>query len=202
MKNGEKDQVYKSYNKIADWYTQHRSQELFEQPYLDLIINNLNTEAEVLDLGCGTGEPIARYFSGKGFKVTGVDGSQKLIDIARSKLPDIKFLIADMRTINLNLKYDAIIAWNSYFHLPKNDQRRMFDIFENHVKPGGMLIFTSGPDEGEVWSDNGGIDLYHASLSSGEYRRLAKEHSFKVIKHAIEDKECGSATIWIMQYRG
>lgn len=69
-----------------------------------------------------------------------------------------------------------------------------------HIKPGGILMFTSGPDAGEVWGDNGGENLYHASLSTAEYRTLLAKHQFEVITHAIEDKDCGEATIWVARY--
>ena len=54
MKNN-KDDVYKSYDKIASWMDEHRSMVLFEKPYLDRIIAYLKPDATVLDLGCGTG---------------------------------------------------------------------------------------------------------------------------------------------------
>jgi hypothetical protein len=50
-----------------------------------------------------------------------------------------------------------------------------------------------------VWSDNGGENLYHASLSTNEYKELLEANNFKVLIHTIEDPECGDATIWIAQ---
>lgn len=75
----------------------------------------------------------------------------------------------------------------------------MFKIFEAHIKPGGILAFTSGEEDGEVWSDNGGQELYHASLSTKEYNQLLEDASFKVLTHKVRDPECGEATIWVAQ---
>jgi hypothetical protein len=75
----------------------------------------------------------------------------------------------------------------------------MFKVFESHTKPGGILAFTSGVEEGEVWGDNGGEQLYHASLSTHEYQDLLTASSFDVLIHNIEDPNCGDATIWICQ---
>ena len=61
------------------------------------------------------------------------------------------------------------------------------------------MLFTSGPDEGENWSDNGGYLLYHASLSPEEYKALLENNSFKIIAHNVQDPECGGATIWVAQ---
>jgi hypothetical protein len=62
-----------------------------------------------------------------------------------------------------------------------------------------LLIFTSGEEYGEVWSDNGGCDLYHASLSTEEYAKILQSCNFKILTHKVRDPECGEATIWVVQ---
>jgi trans-aconitate methyltransferase len=195
MTSNNKDNVYKSYDKMFNWFDEHRSRDLFEQPYLDLAISYLKPKAKILDLGCGMGEPIGKYFIDKGYQLTGIDGSSKLIDLAKNRFPKGQFMVGDMREINLSEKFDLVIAWNSFFHLSKDDQRLMFKIFEEHLNSGGILMFTSGPSEGEVWSDNGGEMLYHASLSPEEYKKLLTEHHFELIKNALDDE--GGAYIWV-----
>ena len=190
-----KDKVYQSYDKISTWFDEARSRDLFEKPYLDLAISYLKPNAKILDLGCGMGEPIGKYFIDKGYQLTGVDGSSKLIDLAKARFPKAKFMVGDMREINLSEKFDLVLAWHSFFHLSKDDQRLMFKIFEEHLNLGGILMFTSGPSEGEVWSDNGGEMLYHASLSPEEYKKLLAEHHFELIKNTLDDE--GGAYIWI-----
>lgn len=196
-----KRNVYKSYEKIADWFDEHRSRELFEKPYLDMAISYLKSGAKILDLGCGMGEPIAKYFADKGYRLTGIDGSHKMIAMAKARVPNATFLVGDMRECALQEKFDCIIAWHSFFHLSQEDQRAMFAIFEKHMNPGGILMFTSGPEAGEVWGDNGGENLYHASLSTSEYNELLKTHHFEALKHVVEDKDCGDATIWVARYQ-
>ena len=195
MTSNNKDNVYKLYDKMFNWYDEHRSRDLFEKPYLDLAISYLKPEAKILDLGCGMGEPIGKYFIDKGYQLTGIDGSSKLIDLAKNRFPQAEFMVGDMRKVSLKEKFDLVIAWNSFFHLSKDDQRLMFKIFEEHLNSGGILMFTSGPSEGEVWSDNGGEMLYHASLSPEEYKKLLTEHHFELIKNALDDE--GGACVWV-----
>ncbi len=196
MANSRND-VYKIYNKIADWIDVNRSRTLFEKPYLDRAISYLEPNSTILDLGCGTGEPIGQYFVDAGFQVTGIDGSHKMLEIAKSHCPRIRFILNDMRTINLKEKFNCIIAWHSFFHLSQDDQRAMFKTFKSNLKPGGVLLFTSGPEAGEVWSDNGGENLYHASLSPDEYKDLLKQYGFALIEYKSSDPECGDATVWL-----
>lgn len=190
-------QVYKQYEKIVDWFDAHRYKGLMEKPYLDLMIKSIPKGASILDLGCGAGEPIAQFFIEKGYQVTGVDGSAKMIEVCKKRFPSERWIIGDMRTFHLDKCFDVVLAWHSLFHLPHDDQRAMFAIFAAHLKADGILAFTSGTEHGEIWSDNGGQNLYHASLSIEEYQALLKQYHFSVITHKIEDPECGGATIWI-----
>lgn len=83
------------------------------------------------------GEPIGKYFIDQGFDLTGIDGSAELINLARIRFPEAQFITQDMRTIDLEEKFDLIIAWNSFFHLSREDQRSMFKIFEDHLNSSG-----------------------------------------------------------------
>jgi cyclopropane fatty-acyl-phospholipid synthase-like methyltransferase len=199
MTNRNKDKIYESYNQMYHWFDEHRSRDLFEKPYLDLAITYLEADATILDIGCGMGEPIGKYFIDKGFELTGIDGSSKLIELAKNRFPKAKFIIQDMREINLNEKFDIVIAWHSFFHLTQDDQKSMFKVFKEHIKLGGVLMFTSGSSQGEIWSDNGGEMLYHSSYSPKEYEMLLQENGFKIIKYALDDENCGGASVWMAQ---
>lgn len=193
--------VARVYDNIAAWFDEHRTRALIEQPYLDYMVQALKPQASILDLGCGTGEPILRFLAERRFEVTGVDASTAMIAIARTRFPGTRLLVGDMRTLALERKFDALIAWHSLFHLPHDDQRAMFAAFAQWLHSGGILMFTSGSAYGETWSENGGEALYHASLDADEYRRLLAQHGFAVLRHAQDDASCGGATVWIAQYR-
>lgn len=193
--------VQQTYEKIANWMDKNKSRTLFEKPWLDKVINCLKPQAKILDLGCGTGVPIGKYFKENNFGVTGVDSSSEMLKLARKHDPSGRFINSDMREISLNEKFDAIIAWHSFFHLSQDEQRKMFIIFARHLNDNGILIFTSGEEDGEVWGENGGQMLYHASLSQGEYKSLLKKHGFHLLEYKIMDPECGDASIWLAEYK-
>lgn len=195
------DDVARAYDTIAAWFDANRTRALIEQPYLDCLTQALQPQAAILDLGCGTGEPILRFLAGRGFELTGVDASAAMLSIARKRFPGTRFLLCDMRELAPGREFDAVIAWHSLFHLPHADQRAMFTSFAHWLHPGGILVFTSGSAYGETWSENGGEALYHASLDADEYRSLLTQHGFAVLRHAADDAACGGATVWIAQYR-
>ncbi len=199
MTKRKSERVYEAYDEIVDWFDDARTKTLMESEYLHLIVNSVPVGASILDLGCGTGEPIAKFFIDQGFKVTGVDGSKRMIELCEKRFPQQRWIVSDMREIFLNEQFDVILAWHSFFHLDQDSQREMFKAFASHIKPNGILAFTSGEEEGEVWGDNGGKEIYHASLSTDEYEALLKTASFKVLIHRERDPACGEATIWVAQ---
>ncbi|HAT9115196.1 TPA: methyltransferase domain-containing protein, partial [Legionella pneumophila subsp. pneumophila] len=48
-----------------------------EQSYLELLQNKLPSKGKILDVGCGTGEPMAQFLIKQGYEVTGIDASHK-----------------------------------------------------------------------------------------------------------------------------
>jgi cyclopropane fatty-acyl-phospholipid synthase-like methyltransferase len=200
MEKGERKDVFKVYDRIAHWFSENRNVDLIEKSYLDKLIKLLPSQGTVLDLGCGTGKPILEYLLSKNMKVTGVDASCEMLEIAKSNFPQVEFILQDMRVLKISKRFDAIIAWHSFFHLPAADQPAMFKLFEEHLNCNGILLFTSGPEKGEAWGMNGGENLFHASLDQKEYKGLLSKNNFKVLNSVVKDPDCGYATIWMAQY--
>lgn len=195
----EKKNVFETYNLIADWFSENRDQGVMEKVYLDNVIDIIGKGANVLDLGCGTGMPIMNYLLIQGIRVMGVDASYRMLEIAKGNFPSTNFLQADMRQLSLSQKFDAIIAWHSFFHLPLEDQPSMFQIFKSHLNDHGVLLFTSGKEYGEVWGMNGGANLFHGSLDTRQYRLLLESNGFRILQYKEDDPECGNATVWMAQ---
>ena len=101
---------------------------------------------EVLDLCCGQGRisiPLAR----NGIRVTGLDFSNDLLSIARSKASNsgvqIKTIEADMRDIPFDNKFDAVInifTALGYFESDAEDQK-VLNAVAKSLKQGGLALF-------------------------------------------------------------
>lgn len=189
------------YRRHAHIWAQRRGDRLVEAEWLDRFKELLPPRPNVLDLGCGSGKPIARYLIEKGCEVTGVDSAPEMVALCRECFPQSDWRVADMRELSLERRFDGIIAWDSFFHLVFDDQRRMFPIFRAHAAPGAALMFTSGPAHGEAFGEFAGELLYHASLARDEYEALLRANGFEVVAHTVEDPTCGRHTIWLAQRR-
>ncbi len=193
------DSIVPLYERHAQAYDRLRGRGLIEKVWLDRFVKLLPPKASVLDIGCGSGEPIARYLVENGCEVTGADSSASLIGLCRSRLPGHHWLVADMRHLTLQRAFDGLLAWDSFFHLGADDQRAMFKVFDTHAGPAAALMFTSGPEHGVAIGTFEGEPLYHASLDPQEYRSLLDGIGFRVVSHVADDPDCGGHTIWLAQ---
>lgn len=193
-------------DRIADHYARHaaafdavRQTRFLEQPWIDRFLRDVAPASSILDLGCGAGLPVARHMIERGYRVTGVDASAPLIAIAQARFPQHRWQVGDMRTVTVDDSFAGIIAWDSLFHLRRDDQRAMIARLPAWLKPGGMLLFNSGPDEGEAIGSQFGEPLYHASLSPDDYRAGLEQGGMRVVAHRMEDDSAGGRTVWLAQ---
>lgn len=193
------DRIVDLYERKAhDWAADRRRQtQLFEKGWLDRFLDLASKGRSLLDIGCGFGRPIAAYLIAQGFAVTGIDSSPTMISMCKADFPNQDWRVADMRTLDLGRRFGGILAWDSFFHLSFDDQRRTFPVFAAHAEPGAPLMFTSGPEHGEAIGVLHGEPLYHASLAGEEYRALLAANGFAVVDSRMNDPACGGRCVWL-----
>jgi len=114
----------------------------------------------ILELGCGSGRtliPLAR----DGWRVTGVDASQKMLDrcqarLARAGATDVRLVRADFRELALGRRFPLVICpFNAFMHLySRDDVERFLAVVHAHLAPGGLFAFdVLNPDLGWLSRD-------------------------------------------------
>jgi len=192
--------------RTADIYQRHaarfdaeRAKILFERAWLDRFLEHLPPSGAVLDLGCGAGEPIARYLIDRGCDLTGIDIAPAMIDLARARFPQADWRVADMRDLALGRVFDGVIGWHSFFHLTGDEQRACLARLADHLAPGGALMLTVGHAAGETTGCVAGEPVYHASLSPEDYEEILTRLGLRLINFVAEDPDCDFATILLAQ---
>lgn len=187
------------YERMGPRFDAERHKHLVERAWLLRFEALLPEPAEILDAGCGAGEPIARYFIENGHRLTGVDYSSSMIQLVRKRFPEQDWRLADMRALELNRQFDGIISWHASFHLRPDEQRNALVRFADHLKRGGALMLTTGTVEGEVFGHVGGEMVYHSSLSPEEYRRILTDQGLSIVEFVFEDPDCDMASVLLAQ---
>ncbi len=118
------------------------------------IIQLLDIElgSHILDLCCGVGRH-SLELARRGYRVTGVDRTNKYLDIARQKAADdnlnLEFLEGDMRTFSRLDTFDAAINLFTsfgFFEDPEEDKQVVMNVY-NSLKPGGVFLMDMGGKE-------------------------------------------------------
>jgi cyclopropane fatty-acyl-phospholipid synthase-like methyltransferase len=138
------DFIRKQYNKIADEYLKHRN--LFKSDkYLEILINLLPTGATILDIGCGAGIPVDKYLLEKGFRVIGIDISDRQIELATKNVPTGIFERKDMLELkDKEYSVDAVISFYAIFHTPRKKHLDLFKKIKTFLPKGGIILVTMG----------------------------------------------------------
>ena len=184
------------------WSTLRPRSITVEKNWLNAVMATLAPGDSILDMGCGNGTPVAARLIEYGLQVTGIDASPEMISCCRLTFPEHQWQVADMRTLKLGRRFNALIAWDSFFHLTRNAQRQMFPRFAEHAAAGAHLLFNTGPQNGEAIGSFADQDLYHASLAPDEYRYLLKQSGFEEVRHVAEDPLSGGRTVWLVRKHG
>lgn len=183
------------YERHAADYDATRSRALFEARWLARFTAQLPAEGHILDLGCGAGAPIAQWFMSEGFAVTGLDFAEAMLDLARARWPQGDWRQGEMRHFDLGRSFDGIVAWNSLFHLPPDDQRSCLACCAAHLAPGGTLLATVGPRAEETTGSVAGRVVYHASLSPAGYALALEEIGLRMTGFIAEDDATQSHSV-------
>lgn len=97
----------------------------------------------VIDLGCGNGTLTEKLHS-LGYKVTGIDASDAMLESARRDHPDLRFQQGDASSFHPEEPADAIFS-NAVFHwIDAQKQQKMLVNIAKNLRPGGELVFEFG----------------------------------------------------------
>lgn len=121
-----------------------------ECDYIEEIFNlfSSNKIRHILDLGCGTGGHVFPLIQ-RGYKVSGVDSSERMLAAARKKAEEnnvqVEFVLGDIRSLELDQQYDAIIAMFAVmsYQTTNDDLLATFKTAHQHLHKDGLLIFDS-----------------------------------------------------------
>lgn len=169
------------YDRIAFWWDDQQGQSTAGVDFVRAAIRLSANRGAALDVGCGSGGRVIEALSDAGFQVTGLDVSEAMIENARKRHPRSRFILGDVCEWQPQREYDAIIAWDSIFHVPYTAQGRVVEKLCDALAEGGVILFTAGGVDGEVTGPMHGQDFYYSSLAEEEYLRIMKGRGCKCV---------------------
>ena len=196
------DHLAEIYDDFADNYVANR--DTFDlTKILDRFTSELPNEGDLCDLGCGAGVPVSKHFADRGWQVTGVDFSPKMLQLARTQVPTMIPIQADIRDVAFRAQsFDAVTAVYSLFHTPWTDHEKIFTNIRTWLRPAGSFLFTyatkeyTGQDEFNGLKDFMGRTLFYSHTTPPKLKDQLTRAGFK-IQHMTPETIAGETFLWI-----
>ncbi|HKC44472.1 MAG TPA: class I SAM-dependent methyltransferase [Burkholderiales bacterium] len=175
------------YDLIAEKWSRGRKLLRRERPYVDRFIALASPGGHILDVGCGSGSPIARHLLDRGYRVTGVDGSLEMLRLARTNCPEAELIHKEMTEFDPPDRYEGIVAWDSLFHVPRVHHGPLFQSFHRWLAPGAPLLVSVGGSETEFTDQMFGVDFFYSAHAPDATVALLREAGFEILVAEIDD---------------
>lgn len=149
--------------------------------------------ASVLDLACGSGEPLGRTLIETGLSVYAVDASPTLAAEFRRRFPGVPVACEPAEESAFHHRtFAGVLSWGLLFLLEGESQRALIARVAACLEPGGSFLFTA-PSQTCIWTDmltgrtsrSLGADAYRAALREAGLDLIA-EHDDEVGNHYYE----------------
>ncbi len=141
------------FGEYADWYDLFYADKDYraEARFVDGLIRERGIVGdELLEIGCGTGAHAVAFVE-QGWRVTGVDLSEEMLERARQRFDILgagsrekaAFHQGDARNFELGQRFDVVV---SLFHVisyqaGQDDVRLALETVRRHLRPGGIFVF-------------------------------------------------------------
>jgi SAM-dependent methyltransferase len=196
-----KGMVRRGYDALSERYDEaYRSEGKYRSLISDLR-DRLPAASAVLDLGCGSGLPVARDLSAAGHHVTGVDFSPVQIGRARLHVPAGEFICADVTAVEFSAaSFDAVVSFFALIHIPLAEQPPLLARAAAWLRPGGLLVATTGHSAWtgteENWLD-GAAAMWWSHADAATYRDWMIAAGLRVEREQfIPEGDDGHALFW------
>lgn len=196
-----KDLVRRGYDVLSARYDEATGAETKYEGWISEILEALDAGGRVLDLGCGSGVPVARSLVSAGHQVLGVDISEVQVRRAREFVPQGEFLQADATTLDLpGESFDAVISFYALIHIPLDEQLPLLERIAGWLRPGGLFAGTAGhrawTGAEENWLE-GHTPMWWSHADAATYRAWLEQSGLVVERQEfVPEGESGHALFW------
>jgi SAM-dependent methyltransferase len=197
----DKETVRRGYDEVAETYAADREEDGREREILARFIGELPDSARVLDAGCGGGTPVLADLS-ESVTAVGTDISRTQLDLAADAVPDAALAQGDMAALPFrDGAFDAVTAFHSLIHVPRDQHRSVVDEFGRALADGGRVLLSEGIDEwrgtNPDWPD-GGVEMEWHIAGADATRDHLRDVGFTVEaeRNAADSLDDGNGARW------
>ncbi len=199
MNKSIKENIKSVYNKYATDFDQKiASLGIYNESY-DFFLNKINDGEAILDLACGPGN-VSHYLKihKPDLKITGVDISEEMIELAKKRIPDGTFIVKDICEVEFGTKFDHIICAFGIPYLDLKETAKLFKIINKSLHDNGFFYvsYIEGLKKGfskQSFTDED--ELFIFSHPETDILKIVDQQALSVIKRFSIDYHEKDGTI-------
>ncbi|MCQ2529930.1 MAG: class I SAM-dependent methyltransferase [Lachnospiraceae bacterium] len=146
-----------------------------------------NEGKSILDVACGTGV-MMEFYKERGYQdVTGIDISDKMIEKAKEKFPEVTFICGDVEQVNFERKFDHIVVYNAFPHFPSGVD--LIERLSELLNEGGTLTVAHGMSKKQIDNHHKGVAARVSTglISAGVLAKIFKYFKLDVTSEISND---------------
>ena len=164
--------------------------------YVSLLLDALAPRARVLDLGCGSGVPLASSLAAAGHAVVAVDVSRVQLELTAANVPSASLVAADIADVSFAPhSFDAVACFYSLTHVPRDRHLGVLQAVRSWLRPGGKAVLTMGagdhPDRVARDFLGFGAPMFISHFDAETNRQLVEQAGLRVeqaeVREQVED---------------
>jgi len=207
-----KARLKESYDVMAvvynEWTTANSpARMVFLRKFLDMFPGaTSNEECRLLELGCGAGVPVTEtLLTYPHFRLTANDLSSTQIALGKERLgrERIDWREGDMLALDIDEgSFDAVLAFFSMIHLPREEQGQMLDKIVAWLKPGGYFVANFSSEDmpaaiEDKWLHDKGW-MYWSGWGADKTREKVKAAGLEVLVADVAKDVVDGSFLWII----
>jgi ubiquinone/menaquinone biosynthesis C-methylase UbiE len=199
---GRRNAVRRAWDAVADDYAAARRADGPDSRLLVELVEELPPDARVLDVGCGDGKrTIATLVDASpSVSVVGLDVSRVQLDLAHGL--GVPLVQGEMTTLPFSSRaFDAVTAYHSVFHVPREDHPDVYEEFARVLRPGGRLLTTVGSSRTESTRRNwlgSGHSMFWSTPGGRVTKRQLDAAGFEIEWERGVDDPLGSTAQFVL----
>jgi len=172
------------YDEHAQWWSENKVNSFWHEPQFHKFVKYFKKGDKIIDIGCANGIHIPLFLGvGRHLKYEGLDISAKMLAIASSRYPQLKFFRADiLASRNLpKKKYSGFWAAAVLMHIPEGDWPRLLSDIERLIRPGGVGYLTlprRRPNPGSQRDHR-----FFSYWTSDKIKSFLEQRDWKILRH-------------------
>jgi 2-polyprenyl-3-methyl-5-hydroxy-6-metoxy-1,4-benzoquinol methylase len=193
--------VRRGHDALSAHYDEAYGAETKYQSWLSDLCERVPAGGTVLDLGCGSGVPVARSLVDAGHRVTGTDISEVQVRRARERVPQAEFIQADATAASFDdASFDAVVSLYALIHVPLSEQPLLLHNVAAWLRPGGWFVATTGHRAWTGVAENwlgGGVPMWWSHADAATNRTWLTQAGLTVEREEfVPEGDSGHTLFW------